>query len=153
MSKKLAIAAIGLWAVTVIGAGVLFVRGRTAPASDGRTAILLAPAEREFVLGEMRNMLAAIQQITEALASADPAKAAAAARMGGVHATAGAPIGLMAKLPLDFKQAGMAMHSGFDDIAKAADRGESPSALGGRLATQIGACVGCHQSYRIDEDR
>jgi hypothetical protein len=54
----------------------------------------------------MANMLISVQQITEALASGERAKAAAAARAAGGHANAQIPIGLMAKLPLEFKQAG-----------------------------------------------
>jgi cytochrome c556 len=153
MPNKLAIAAAALWVVTALGAAVLFVRGHTAPASDGRTAILLTLAERDFVLAEMRDMLISVQQITEALASGEGAKAAAAARAAGGHANAQMPIGLMAQLPLEFKQAGMAMHAGFNEIAAAVDQGESPSALSGKLAIQLSTCVGCHQSYRIDQDR
>lgn len=56
----------------------------------------------------------------------------------------------MARLPMDFKQAGMAMHRGFDEIAEAADRGESAKKLNARLGDQLDLCVGCHQTYRID---
>ena len=40
---------------------LFLVRGSVAPASDGRTAILLAPAERDLVLTEMRAFLQATQ--------------------------------------------------------------------------------------------
>ena len=150
MTHRLAIAALVLWVVTVAGAGFVFVRGRTAPASDGRTAVLLAPADRDFVLAEMRALLEVTQNITAALAEDDRAKIAVAARSGGRGTVKGVPLGLMARLPLDFKQAGMAMHGGFDEIAAAADRGESMKQLNARLADQLNLCVGCHQAYRID---
>lgn len=150
MSHRLAIAALVLWVVTVAGAGFVFVRGRTAPAADGRTAVLLAPADRDVVLAEMRALLEVTQNITAALAEDDRAKIAAAARSGGRGAVKGVPLGLMARLPMDFKQAGMAMHGGFDAIAAAADRGESIKQLNARLADQLNLCVGCHQAYRID---
>lgn len=153
MSNKLAMAAIGLWVVTAVGAGTLFIKGRTAPSSDGRTAILLSGAERDFVLREMRTMLISVQQITQALSQGDHAKAADAARKSSHHDASGMPMGLMAKLPLDFKQTGMAMHAGFGDFAKAAEQREASSVLYGKLADEMSACVGCHESYRIDLDR
>ena len=153
MINKLAVAALVLWAVTAAVIAIVFVRGDTATASDGRISVLLAPNERDFVLAEMRIMLTAVQEITEALAEDKPADAAQAARTAGGKAAAAVPLPLMAKLPMEFKEAGMAMHNGFDDIATAADHGERGSALTSRLAAQIAACVGCHASYRIDPNR
>ncbi len=150
MGYRLAAAALVLWIVTVAGAGFMFVHGRTAPAADGRTIVLLAPADRDFVLAEMRNLLDVTQNITAALAEGDRAKIATAARSGGLGTVKGVPVALMARLPMDFKQAGMAMHRGFDEIAEAADRGESAKKLNARLGDQLDLCVGCHQTYRID---
>ncbi len=153
MTRKLALFALALWAVTALGLGLVFVRGNTQPGSDGRTAVLLAPAERDFVLGEMRHVLGAVQAITEALAKGDTAQAARAARAAGGDAVAGVPPSLLAKLPLDFKQAGLAMHAGFDGIADAADKGADKDALTQQLAEQLNLCLGCHQSFRIDPAR
>ncbi len=150
MGYRLAVAALVLWVVTVAGAGFMFVHGRTAPAADGRTIVLLAPADRGLVLAEMRNLLEAVQKVTAALAEDDRAGVAAAARAGGLGTVKGVPLDLMASLPLNFKQAGMAMHRGFDEIAEAADRGESIKKLNARLGDQLDLCVGCHQTYRID---
>lgn len=83
MGYRLAAAALVLWIVTVAGAGFMFVHGRTAPAADGRTIVLLAPADRDFVLAEMRNLLDVTQNITAALAEGDRAKIATAARWAG----------------------------------------------------------------------
>ena len=55
-------------------AGIAFkfaVLGSTAPAEDGRTQVLLESGERDLVLSEMRQLLAATQQISEGLADAD----------------------------------------------------------------------------------
>jgi len=56
------------WTLTVVlalalGAAVFLfgIRGSVAPASDGRTAILLEPAERDLVLAEMRAFLQSTQ--------------------------------------------------------------------------------------------
>ena len=148
--SKLAITALLLWLVTAIGAGVIFMRGVTAPSSDGRTAILLAPAERDFVLGEMRQMLISVQRMSAALAEGDNAKVAEAARAASNHEGHEPPLTLMAKLPMEFKQTGMAMHGGFAELAEAADKKAPVATLQGKLADQLNACVGCHESYRID---
>lgn len=148
--SKIAVAAIILWAITAVAVGYFFIRGTTAPSSDGRTAILLAPGERDFVLSEMRNMLISVQQITEALAENDRAKASKAARAASSHDGHTPPITLMAKLPMEFRQTGMAMHAGFAELADAADKGEPVPALSGRLARQLNACVGCHETFRVN---
>jgi cytochrome c556 len=150
MGRKLALTAILLWAVTIGAAIVVFVRGDTTPGTDGRTAIQLAPADRDFVLGEMRAMLATVQAITDGIAEGNPAKVSAAATAAGGDAVHGVPPTLLAKLPVDFKRAGMAMHAGFDKIATAAEFGENPQGLTVLLADQLNACTGCHMTYRFD---
>jgi hypothetical protein len=148
--SKIAVAAIVLWAVTAVVAAVFLFKGATAPSSDGRTAIYLAPAERDFVLGEMRNMLISVQRITSALTENNRARASEAARAASNHDGHTPPVTLMAKLPMEFKRTGMAMHAGFGDLAAAIDRGDSVPALYGRLSDQLQACVGCHETYRVD---
>lgn len=151
--SRLASASLLLWLVTALGAGVLFMRGATAPSSDGRTAILLAPAERDFVLGEMRGMLIGVQRMSAALAENDAGAFAKAARDASTHEGHEPPLTLMAKLPMEFKRTGMAMHTGFGDLADAAEKGAPPAKLQAGLADQLNACVGCHESYRIDPAR
>lgn len=150
MARKLAIIAIALWVISALVAGVMFVRGTGEQGADGRTVIRLAPHERDFVLSEMRGMLIAIQDISAALGKADPESAAQPARLAGGDSVGGVPVSLMAKLPLEFKQTGMAMHGSFDEFANAANRGESERLLTKRLSNLLGSCVACHQAYRID---
>jgi hypothetical protein len=153
MTHKLALGALFLWLITVVALGIIFVKGRTAPAADGRTAIIVFGSERDYVLTEMRHMLGALQDITFALAKGDRAKIIAVAQAASIHGDPPPPPGLMMKMPLEFRQAGMAMHAGFADLATASERGDSIAALNERLAGQIGACVGCHETYRIDPER
>ena len=153
MANKLAVVSIVLWVISAIGGGVMFVRGNATVGSDGRSTILLAPSERDFVLSEMRGMLTAVWKVSEALAEGNTVSAAEAARTAGGKAAAAIPPSLMAKLPMGFKTAGLAMHNGFDEIAAAADGREQPPALAKRLAEQLGTCVGCHQTFRIDPIR
>ena len=135
-----------------LAAGVyLFgVRGFVAPASDGRTAILLEPGERDLVLAEMRAFFAATQGVLVGATKGDPVAAATAARAVGAAAQGGVPVSLMGKLPLAFKQLGFDTHSRFDQLALDAespgDAGETLTAL----AELMSNCVACHAAFRID---
>lgn len=153
MTRKLAFAALLLWLVTVAAAAVLFIRGDTSPGSDGRTAVIMGGGERDFVLAEMRNLLAAVGEVTAGLADGDRAKIAKAARQVGRAAAGDAPPALLAKLPLDFKRAAMDLHGGFDALAAAAEAGASTPVLAAQLADQLNRCSGCHQAYRFDTAR
>lgn len=150
--RLIAWVSLGLWLATVIVVAVLFVRGSTAPSSDGRRAILLSPAERDLVLGEMRTMLGSVQGIVQGVHANDLKKLASAARASGMAAAVDLDPGLMAKLPLEFKQLGMSVHHGFDDLADAVDKGASASDALARLEVQLVTCVACHASFRVDAD-
>ena len=50
---------LGLSIVTIGVAGWFFVQGWTTQGTDGRMHIVLAPAERDLILGEMRMLLKA----------------------------------------------------------------------------------------------
>jgi hypothetical protein len=132
---------------------VFGVRGSVAPGSDGRTAILLDPGERDLVLAEMRTFLQATQGILVAASKGDAPGAATAARAVGIAAQRGVPASLMGKLPLGFKQLGFDTHGRFDQLALDAeslgDPGQTLTALGDLLAN----CVACHAAFRIDAAR
>ena len=148
--RRLFWGALGLWLALVAGAGWLFVRGVTAPSSDGRTAVRLSPAERDKVLAEMRTLLDSVQKIVQSLARGDTRSAATAARAGGMAmATEESPETLL-KLPLVFKQNGMKLHRGFDEFAVAAERGEPVARLWERLNNQLTQCVTCHAAWRLE---
>jgi hypothetical protein len=149
-TRMLSVTAITLWLVTIAVAGFFFVRGQTRMAPDGRTAILLAPDERNLVLTEMRGMLGTVQGMVNGVKAGDLKQVAQAARASGMAAAADVNPALMAKLPLEFKQLGLSVHKRFDEIATEADSGVSHEKLLGSLGTQLSACVACHASYRID---
>jgi len=141
---------LGLWIATIGLAANFFIRGQTIPTSDGRVAILLPQEERQLVLGEMRNMLSSVRDIISALAENDRKKVAIAARASGMQAAVDINPTLMAKLPFEFKQLGMSMHGGFDDLASAAEKGANKDELLLQLNNRLTGCVGCHAGYRID---
>mgnify|MGYP001092050576 CR=1 FL=1 len=152
-ARTVGLIAIGLWLVTAVGFGVMFVKGQTLPAEDGRTTIVLSPAEKEAVLAEMRHMLETVQAVTAALADDDIVAAANAARQSGTAAAADMNPALMTKLPLDFKQFGMSVHAEFDALATRADQGADRTTLLRGLADQLSSCVACHASYRLGTEQ
>lgn len=153
MTRRLAFAALALWLFTAAGLAVLFIQGRTHAAADGRQAITLAAADRDFVLAEMRGLLGAVQGVAEGLAAGDAKAVAAAARAAGMATAHGVPPALMTALPLEFKQWGMTVHAAFDELAAAAEAGEPADWQMGRLAKLMQTCVGCHAGYRLDAAR
>ncbi len=129
---------------------LFLVRGSVAPASDGRTAILLAPAERDLVLTEMRAFLQATQTVLVSANKGDLPAAVAAARAVGAAAQQAVPVSLMGKLPLGFKQLGFDTHSRFDRLALDAQDLGDPAQTLSALGELMSNCVGCHAAFRID---
>ena len=56
-----------LWILTIAVLAWFFIKGWTAEGSDGRTEILLAAAERDQILAEMRLLLKAVDGIVRGL--------------------------------------------------------------------------------------
>ena len=125
------------------------IKGETVAATDGRQALLLPPGERDLVLSEMRQFLETVQIIIAA-GEEDMASVVKAARKVGFAAQQGVPASLMKKLPLDFKQLGMATHKAFDQLAvDAQDLGDKQQVME-KLGELMNNCVACHRIYRID---
>lgn len=143
--------AIALWVVTLILIGWVFVKGWTAKGSDGRTEILLAPAERDQILSEMRQLLKAVDGVLRELGEPKPdlKQMEAAAREVGMHMAADVEPAIMAKLPLPFKQVGMSIHKDMDALADAITQHETPQQLLKRLSSMTARCTACHDMYRL----
>jgi hypothetical protein len=155
MKSRAVCAAVGiLWVVTVFAIVWFFVKGWTAPSTDGRTEILLAPAERDLILTEMRDLLKAVSGVVTGLGdtSQSPALAGQAARAAGMQMAADVNPVLMEKLPLAFKQLGMSVHRDMDGLADAAMGGETSQQILNRLAGITARCTTCHDMYRFGID-
>ena len=150
MKRLCCLSAVVLAAATLALVYLFFIRGQTLPASDGRTAILLAPGERDMVLGEMRDFLIAVQGITQAIVDEDAKAAVAAARQVGAAAQQGAPPGLVAKLPIEFKRLGFDTHQRFDQLALNIETFEETGQALTELAELMGNCTACHGAYRFE---
>lgn len=66
-ARTLCQATLGLWVVTLAVVGWMFVVGWTKPGTDGRQEIMLAPAERDQILAEMRHLFKAVDGIVRGL--------------------------------------------------------------------------------------
>jgi hypothetical protein len=133
-----------------IAAYLFVIRGSVAPASDGRTAILMEPAERDLVLAEMRAFLQSTQSILASVSTGELGPAAFAARQVGASARQGIPASLLGKLPLQFKTLGLDTHRRFDQLALNAEQMGDPEQTVHELGELLANCVGCHAAYRID---
>lgn len=138
----------------VLSAGIivaLFVQGYSRPGSDGRTEIVLAPAERDVVLAEMRHLLKAVHDVVTALGRPDRdfKTAEGAARAAGVRMAGDVNPAIMLKLPLAFKQMGMSVHRDMDQLADGIAQGESSVQILNRLSSVTARCTSCHDRYRF----
>lgn len=125
------------------------VSGSTEKADDGRVAIVLAPSERSLMLREMRDFVAGLQMISDALSREDMQGVAKAAREMGTARTHDVPIALMGKLPLEFKTLALGVHREFDAIAMDAEGiGTSKHSLT-QLSDVLRKCVACHSSFQV----
>ena len=148
---------LGLWIVTIAVAGWFFVQGWTTESTDGRTQIMLAPAERDLILGEMRLLLKAVHGVVTGLAGqdqeADRTQIEQAARSAGMAMAADVNPALMAKLPLPFKQMGMSIHKDMDALADAVVQKEASQQILQRLSNMTARCTTCHDVYRFSVER
>jgi hypothetical protein len=139
--------------LTILSAGMLYkfvIQGSVTPGTDGRTAILLEPGERDLVLSEMRVFLESVQQITGGIAENDLQLVAKYARQSGRAAQHEVPASLIGKLPLEFKQLGFDTHAKFDALALDAEQlGDTGHSLS-QLNVLLQNCIACHATYRIE---
>lgn len=144
-----------LWAVTLGVGGWFFIKGVTKVGSDGRVEIILAAAERDQILAEMRLLLKAVDGLIRELGAPNPdsKQMEATARAVGMHMAEDVEPTIMAKLPLPFKQMGMSIHKDMDALADAIAGRETPQQILQRLASMTARCTACHDMYRIAADR
>ena len=155
MKRGLCLVALVLWMTTLAVAGWFFIKGWTAEGSDGRTEILLAAAERDQILAEMRLLLKAVDGIVRGLGEPkrDLKQMEETARAVGMHMAADTEPAIMAKLPLPFKQMGMSIHKDMDVLADAIVQHETPQQILQRLSSITARCTTCHDMYRFGISR
>lgn len=146
-ARSLAVISLVLWLLLAAAVAWVFLRSYSAPAADGRQEIRLTEAEREFVLTQMRTMLATVKGVVNGMAAGDNRLVAAAARTSGAGMMQQPTLRL--KLPDGFLQLAQQTHGGFDRIAQAAEAGASEHEVVRLLNGQLTSCVSCHAAYRF----
>jgi mono/diheme cytochrome c family protein len=120
---------------------------------DTRQRVVLAHAQRDMMLTEMRVMLTSVSGIIQGLATGDLPAAEKAARTSGIGKAADVNPHIKALLPQSFLELAMHTHRGFDMLADQIQAGSSQADILRGLATLTGNCVACHAVYRLDEAR
>lgn len=148
--QSLALIAVGALLVAAVAPAAGPAGSPASPAgADKRSVLVLSDAERHLVLDEMRNFLAVLQTISEALPREDMKEVARAARKMGSGAANEIPPETVAKLPDAFKQLAGAVHTSFDAIALDAESLGDPKHTMGQLGEMLGRCNACHGIYQI----
>jgi mono/diheme cytochrome c family protein len=152
------VTSIGIY-VGVVGTIILGCLGN-APATepressaDTRQRLVLAPAQRDMMLTEMRVMLSSVSGIIQGLATGDLPAAEKAARASGIKEAADVNPHIKARLPHPFLELAIHTHRGFDSLADQIKAGSSQADILRGLAKLTGNCLACHATYRLDEAR
>lgn len=143
-TKQIAIAALG----AILLAGTSLAAGPAKPA-DQRAMLVLLDDERHIVLEEMRNFLAVLQTMTDALTREDMKEVARAARTMGSGAANEIPPKTVAKLPEEFKVLAGGVHTTFDLIALDAESLADPKHTLTQMNDLLQKCNACHGIYQI----
>ena len=127
----------------------LLAAGGAAAQAPERAVVPLEPAEREFVLSEMRDFLAMLEKFAGALAQDDFDALAAAAKPLGTGGERGRmPPAIAKKLPPEFRVLARSAHEQIDIIAADAAQRDARRTLEqtGRL---LQTCNACHAGFRF----
>jgi hypothetical protein len=122
----------------------------------GRTAVALEPAERNFLLAEMREFVKAIRGIIEGIGDDDMKAVARSARAVGmevyraqISGPSPLPARVAEKLPPEFQRLGLATRAAFDEMTLHAEQSGDRDQLLALLADNLRRCVACHAAYRF----
>lgn len=148
---------LALASVLVAVAAAVVAQPATPPApaapADARLPLVIDDDERHLVLMEMRNFLAVLQTISNALVKEDMKAIAAAARTMGSGAANEIPPRTVAKLPEEFKMLAGGVHTTFDLIAMDAEvLGDTRHTLS-QMSDMLQKCNACHGIYQIQAGR
>lgn len=119
-------------------------------AGDNRLLVHLPEMMQEHMLANMRDHLAAVNEILEKIANDNLDEAANIAEFRlGMSALESHSAGHMAQfMPEGMRKAGTSMHRAAGRFALKAQEGEARTAYKA-LSQVTAACVACHSSYRI----
>jgi hypothetical protein len=146
------LATIAMLLLVIAAMGYKFiVAGSTQDGDDGRVAVILDSGERALMLREMREFVAGLQLIADALSRDDMQGVAKASRGMGFARAHDIPVAMVGKLPLEFKTLALGTHREFDTIAADAEANGTPKHAIAQLADVLQKCVACHATYQVKD--
>ncbi|SEH86937.1 hypothetical protein [Bathymodiolus azoricus thioautotrophic gill symbiont] len=146
-----------LWAIITVlslilaGIGYQFVVGSVITAKDGRIAIVLTKGERNFVLGEMRGLLANMQQLVSAAADKDIDKTIRIAKKLIDDSKGAKQLSIIAKTPINFKRLTNNIHAQFKTLYSDAVEKRDPNHSLKQVSIIMQNCIVCHGAYQLTE--
>lgn len=128
----------------------LCVAGSSDAQEDPRQRVPLPEMMQEHMLANMRDHLAAINEILKAMAQGHLDKAARVAevRIGMSSLELHGASHMSRFMPEGMRKAGLAMHRAASRFALKAQEGDALTAYGA-LTDVTSACVACHSAYRL----
>lgn len=135
----------------VIAGGVykFVIKGNVAQGEDKRVAIVLDAGERNFILGEMRALLAKMQQLIAAVSNNDMDRFTEIAKMLKEESQGETQQSLIGKMPIAFKLMSREIHASFDQLhADAVDKRDREHSLK-QVAELMNHCVACHSAFSL----
>lgn len=119
-------------------------------ADDSRLMVQLPEKMQQHMLANMRDHLAAINEILHKMAAHEPDQAAdvAEARLGMSSLESHGAAHMAGFMPEGMREAGNEMHRAASRFALRAEEGDAKAAYAA-LAEVTSACVACHAAYRI----
>ena len=118
--------------------------------ADQRVLVELPPMMEEHMLANMRDHLAALDEILRLLAADSPESAAEVAekRLGMSSMNAHGADHMAPFMPPAMRESGTAMHRAASRFARTAEAGEPLEAYNA-LNEITAACVACHAAFRV----
>ena len=125
--------------------------GKSIASNDSRELVELPDRMKQHMLSNMRDHLAAINEILVYLGNEELDKAAETAehRLGMSSLDSHGASHMAKFMPAGMREAGTTMHKAASRFALKAQEGEVMSAYQA-LSSITSACVACHSRYRID---
>lgn len=122
--------------------------------ADDRTKVDFPPMMRDHMLGNMRDHLTALQEITASLAAGEYDQAAdvAETRLGMSSLKLHGAAHMEKMMPKEMSAIGTEMHHAASRFAVSARDADVDGGLGkafGALSEVMQQCVACHSSYRV----
>lgn len=119
-------------------------------ADDSRELVQLPEKMQQHMLANMRDHLAAINEILVNMAGYEPDAAADIAenRLGMSSLESHGAAHMAPYMPVGMQEAGEAMHRAASRFARKAQEGDAMAAYA-ILADVTAACVACHSAYKI----